>query len=240
MKNLLFLIIPLALFSCHRDKSEYENSARKLLETGQFDEAVMIANEALEHYPNDPQLYIYRGVANFELKNTEAAINDFKTSIKYDSGNYKSHYNLGNCYFQEKEYEQAIEQYLQAIRLNSKEVEIYINLGNTYFELENFEKSLQQFEFALKLDSASYLANFNAARNLIMTEDLDNAEPLLQKCTTINPDKGDAFYFLAYIYYLQGREKEEYCLLLSRSRTLGFEPTSSPLEGLCQQATYEQ
>ena len=233
MNKLYFLFVLTVIFSCHPDKVEYETSAKKSLETGQFEQTLTITSEALDHYPNDPQFFIYRGVANFELENTTEAIDDFTSSIKYDSGNYKSYYNLGNCYFQLDEYDKAIEYYQHALRLNPKEVEIYINLGNSYFELESYEKSLRQFEFALKLDSTSYLANLNASRNLIMEEKFDEAKPFLQKCISVNPDRGDAYFFLAYVYYLLEQEQEEYCLLLSKSKSLGFKSTNDTLDTLC-------
>ena len=67
------------------DEKKYENSLKLL-------------DESLQINPNDSECYSNRGVVNFELKNIEEAISDYKKAISIDNNNYNAFFNLGNLY----------------------------------------------------------------------------------------------------------------------------------------------
>ncbi len=233
MKNIWFLLLSIILFACHPDIKTYMEKAVGALQNGEFDQTIALVDEALEHFPEEPNLLIYRGVAYFEKEEFQNAIDDFNQYLMIDSTNYKPYYNLGNCYFSLQQYDSAIMNFQKALLLNSKNAEIYINLGNSFFEKKEYNQSLQHFEFALQLNSKSYLGHLNAARNYIIMEDFEASKPHLERCIELQPERGDAYYFLAYVYYLNNEDPEEYCLLFNKATSLGYQTSNTSFADLC-------
>jgi len=233
MRKYFVFSILFLLFSCKKSEEKYLTEAKNLMDQEKYEEAITLLNSAVDDHDNVSDFYNIRGVAFYQLKKYNEAISDFELSIQFDSSNYRPNYNMGNCFFEMQKYQNALIHYKKAIDLEPYSKDLYINLGNTYYELNDFTNAISNYKLAIQLDQSSYLANFNMARSLIEMDSVNQSIPFLQKCTQIDPKKGDAFYFLALTHYIAG-EPDDYCTLYKTSINLGFKPGSDILKNACQ------
>lgn len=107
------------------DSSRYQYWSQLLDLEGQLNDNEDLANEsskALGLFPNNPQLYLYNGYANKQLKNYEAALNSFKSGIFYvlsDSTLLSQFYsNIGDVDYYAKHYSASDSAYEEALKIN--------------------------------------------------------------------------------------------------------------------------
>ena len=89
------------------------------------------------------------GLANFELKNYEVAIQSYLEAIRINTNDASLHYNLGNAYQKTGDSDSAVLAYKQALMLNPSHSKAHTSLGNAYFSQEKFSDALDCYEKAI-------------------------------------------------------------------------------------------
>ena len=141
-------------------------------ELDQYDSVLAVTNKALELFPNQPALYYYKGIAHLQLKDYNAAIEDFQTGRKMVVDN--------------------------PALLN----QFYISLGDAYNEVKKYEESDAAFEAALKIDSndANTLNNYSYYLSL-RGEQLEKAEQMSGRSNQLAPNQSSYLDTYAWIMY---------------------------------------
>ena len=140
-----------------------------------YKDCIKVAKEALDYFPNDPEIYFYLGVAYNMQKDYESAVKTFEKGLDWVVGN-----------------EALKEQY-------------YSNLGETYNSLKEYDKSDASFEKALKIDSKDATAMNNYAYYLsLRKEKLDQAAKMSEKSIDIEPQNPAFLDTYGWIMYLKG------------------------------------
>lgn len=137
----------------------YYNKSRVLLDTGQYDEAIMslnfailanpanvnnyvrkiraldrvdrpkeallIADLALERFPESHVIYLDRGTINLKLKNFSASVKDFDEYLKYDDKNDEAHLMKGVAHYHLRNNMLAESSFDDAIRINPQNRKAY-------------------------------------------------------------------------------------------------------------------
>jgi tetratricopeptide (TPR) repeat protein len=229
LPSLLFVMI---CYACGPTDEELMTQARELMVNGRIKEAQKILDGVIEKTPDHQAAHNMRGIARLELDETALAIEDFDTSIRLDSTDYRAFYNRGNAYYQVQEYSEAILDYDRAMRLEPKSADIYINRANALVQLENYVEAIQDYQFAIKLEETNYLTHFNLGRTYYIGQEQDKAKICFEKCISIYETYAPAYYFLGMIA-LETDEPEASCIYWKQAADLGYLQADEVLELYC-------
>ena len=140
---------------------------------GKYPEAIEDLTKAIQlGYEDD---YVNRGSALMELKNYEAAIEDYNQAIAYRPDGAKAFFGRGLVYFEMRQYERAIDDYTQAIELQTDYSKAYNNRGLAYENLNRREEALENYAEATRLDPDNGAAHNNLGRALVYAGRLKEA-----------------------------------------------------------------
>ncbi|HEX2916292.1 MAG TPA: tetratricopeptide repeat protein [Chloroflexia bacterium] len=158
---------------------------------------------AIEEKPDDPDVYIERGMAYKKQGQLSLAMEDFDRAIELDSEYNYAYYVRGNAHFDLKEYKKAISDYDQAIRLDPSDAYTYNHRGLAYHELKQYPAAIKDFDIALELtpeDSAAYyvrgLAYFDYKKYEQAIQDFTRAIELNTYYMTAYSGRGNAYFSL--------------------------------------------
>jgi len=140
-KILVLLITILILGGCDKPSvSEGEPSSAEAYinhraddyQRGQYDEAILDLNKAIEINSRYAEAYFNRGVVYGKGKQRyNQAISDFTKAIVINPAYAEAYTNRRNAYASKNQYDKAILDYKKAIEINPKLAETYNNLGIT-------------------------------------------------------------------------------------------------------------
>ena len=102
------------------------NEASKIFGSGNYDKVIALSTEAINLNPNNDTAYAMRGSAYGNIKNYNAALQDFNSAINLGRKDYITYYCRGLAYVNLNNYNNAISDFNQAISLNP-------NYANAYY-----------------------------------------------------------------------------------------------------------
>ncbi len=144
---------------------------------GRNSQAIADLNQAIQLNPNDPNLYLNRGVTHYQGGNLTAALEDYNKALNLNPNFAEALSNRSQVYVAQQRYDEAINDASRAIQLNPNLTEAYLNRGNAYFGKNNLDGATQDYQKVLQLkpdpanQSKAYnnLGNINAAQNQLDT-----------------------------------------------------------------------
>ena len=123
------------------DPEIYSYLARIYLTTERAQEAVPLLEEAVEQYPDRPELQNFLLNAYSETGQDSLAIQRYATLVGSDPENPIYRYNYGSLLLQANEFDGAVEQLMMAVDLDTTYIDAYYNLGAAFINNAN---SVQQ------------------------------------------------------------------------------------------------
>ena len=110
-------------------------TARELLESGRFSEAVSVCEGLLEREPNSPSAHIMLGIAHAAMGDRTAAARALKDAIELDPSQPAAYANLGIVYMDQRRMEWAAEALGQAVALGDRSWSTRYNLALSYVSI---------------------------------------------------------------------------------------------------------
>jgi len=148
-------------------------------ELGEFKAMANESSRAIELFPQQPLLYLFSGVANFQLKNYELASEHLETGVNFVIGN------------------------------DQMKAQFYSYLGDAYNELEDFDKSDESYDKSLELDPDNSIVLNNYAYYLsLRNQNLEKAGEMAGRAIELDPDNGANQDTYGWVLYKMGRYEE--------------------------------
>lgn len=127
------------------------NSGIELLETEKYGEAKEIFQQEIEKKKHLDEAYRGLGIACFELKEYEDAVEAFEMALKYETVESATLFGImGACYIENGEYEKALDVYTKALSMkhltNDIEQEIQYNLIAVYENMADWDAAKKQMD----------------------------------------------------------------------------------------------
>lgn len=127
---------------------------------------------AIEFFPQQPLLYLFSGLGNYQLRNFEEALKSFEFGVKF---------------------------VVENIPLK---VQFYSYLGDTYHEINNHDKSDDAYEKVLQIEPDNSLVLNNYAYYLsLRNEKLEKAEEMSKKSIELDKENSSNLDTYAWILY---------------------------------------
>jgi len=119
--------------------------------------------------------------------NSKAALDHYQTALRIDDNFFPALNNIGTIYERQGNHPQARDAFLQAIKINPDDGEAYINLGHVLYEEGQYRAAIDQLAQGLQRSPQSAVGNFFLGSAYFKLHQAGQAEPLLKKACTLDP-----------------------------------------------------
>lgn len=158
-----------------------------------YNNIISHSSEALKAIPDNPTLWLYKGIAHTMKKEKNKAISCFESGVKLSSSNptlSKQFYTqLGDLYNEVKKYEESYNAYDKALEYDPNDAHV-LNNYSYFLSLQKVNltkaKSMSQHLTRMFPNEATYLDTH--AWVLYMTKDYKDAKKLLQRALEFTQD----------------------------------------------------
>ncbi len=121
---------------------EYTQKARVFLEKGDYVEALVNLNRAIELDPAYASAYYLRGNIKDNFEDRHGAMKDYNLAIESNSKLADAFYARGNVKMKLQDYYGAVDDYTAAIAINENYVEAYFNRGKAKQFLQAYQDAI--------------------------------------------------------------------------------------------------
>jgi hypothetical protein len=108
-------------------------------------------DKAIAVNPKHAEAYNNRGLAFYNLKLYQQAIEDFSQALRIKPQYAEALNNRGNAYYAVDQYEKAEADFNQSLRLKPKYSKAHLNRGLVYFQMQKMDQSCADFKSACDL-----------------------------------------------------------------------------------------
>ncbi|WP_413160868.1 tetratricopeptide repeat protein [Capilliphycus salinus ALCB114379] len=130
---------------------QLNNRAMKLIESGDYQQAISNLNEAVNLNPGQIEAYLNRGVAYSELNSHASAIANYDKAIELAPNNADAYYYRADEYLQAGNAPKALADYNKAIQLNPNYSQAYLDRGFIYYQQGESIKAIEDLQKAADL-----------------------------------------------------------------------------------------
>lgn len=181
-------------------------TAKQLIQFGQYKEAIKILNLALQLNPKEENLWMALAEAQFKAKDSKKALLSLDKALVINPKNASIYFTKGSIYMNSKHLENAISMLNQGLLLDNKNETGYFQLGNAYIMLKEYTKALDTYNKVTKLNPNFWqvinnqgliLYEINKKKEAILKFKLaaklsNDAEPRLALAISIYSTKGNS------------------------------------------------
>lgn len=129
---------------------------------GKIDEAILAYNEAAALAPNNTAVLHNRGLAHQNLKQHEAAAEDFRRALVLNSKLADAHFNLGNALADLNRHREAAPAYREAVALKPDFLQAWHNLGEVLQAQGDLNAAMEAYKTAMRLEPGSFARIVNS------------------------------------------------------------------------------
>jgi Flp pilus assembly protein TadD len=108
-------------------------------------------DKAIAANPKNAEAYNNRGLALYNLKLYQQAIEDFSQALRINPQYAEALNNRGNAYYQMDQYEKAEADFNQSLQLKPRYSKALLNRGLVYFQTQKLDQSCEDFRRACDL-----------------------------------------------------------------------------------------
>jgi tetratricopeptide (TPR) repeat protein len=182
--------------------------ASALAQNGQPAEAVRYYTATLALRPNNPGIYLNRGLALQDAGEVDAAIADYRQSFALAPQYAEPHNNLGNALWAKGRLDEAIDEYREAIRLKKDLPQAHYNLGRAMVAKGRPDEAIAEYHKAVQFKMDYAEAHNNLGNALQAKGRLDEAIAAYYETIRIKKDLPQPHYGLGTALLAKGRQDE--------------------------------
>ena len=179
-----------------------------LAKTADFGSAYKTAQQALQEFPDNPQIVLSYALACYFTQHTDAAESAYRQLIQMEPDSDQPYFALGNFYSDLDRFDDASKEFAIAVSKDPKNYRNHYMYGTMLFRLNRISEATAQFKTALALNPTHADSYFWLGRILLRQGMLDGAIADFQKTIQLEPKHIGAYYQLGLLYGRKG-EKEK-------------------------------
>lgn len=156
MKKLIVVtavaVLALLVSGCGKDVHYYIELGNEAVREGDFQEAVLHFEKAVEEYPESYEAHNSLGAALSAVGNLQRAVEHFSIAVALKDDFLEGYYNLGRALAGTGRFEEAIVEYQNAIDVDSTYAIAHMGLAEAYLGRNAPEKAIPSYQRAIKYD----------------------------------------------------------------------------------------
>lgn len=176
--------------------------------TGKFGTAKTVFELALQHSPDNAEVYTGLAVSYEKNDQLDTAEQHYRKAITLAPNDWEKHNNLGIFLINNARYEEAINQYNRVIELVPENPWGYNNIGIAHWYLGNTDKTIEYFEKSLSF-KPDYSTFANLATLYYYQNDYDKTIDMYEHALIINGNDYVVWGNLASAYIWSGAEQSK-------------------------------
>lgn len=199
--------VPTTTVAAKVSTSELVSEAQKLLDNGDFQNAVTKFGAAIEQEPKSAKAYGGRGQAFLGLKRYAEALDDYNKALAIEPDEKEYFKGRGKSYLGLEQYLKAVADYKKAKSLGAEDSSLSSDLGRCYGGLGQYQQAIEYFDESLetKPDANAYYLRGGLYYGL---EKYEKALEDYKLAVALNPKDADAWYQMGGCYYCLKRYKD--------------------------------
>ena len=165
----------------------HSNLGRRLLQKGEYQEAMIEYQEALRINPRDVDTLVFLGNTLLNQGKADEAFSYYERALEINPDNPEAHVNLAVILANRGRTEEAIEHDRKALQLNPKLLGARLNLAVGLVRIGRFEEALEHYRQALVINPNQPLTHINLAIALTALGKTNEAsEQYIEAATAVN------------------------------------------------------
>ncbi len=202
----------------------YRTRGKRKNETGQYDEAIVDFNRAIELDPHKADYYRERGVSYHQRGEYDEAIADISRAIELDPFKADYYFERGvNNYFN-GQCDQTIADISRAIELDPHKPNYYYERGKTYHHMGQYDQAIADKSRAIELNphNAAYYCQRGVSYH--ETGQYDQTMADFKRAIELDPFKPDYYFERGKSYHQIGQYVQA---IADKSRAIELDPVNA-------------
>lgn len=184
----------------------YVNRAKKLIDKGQYKDALDILTAAESLPQEDSLVFKYQGIIYDKLFRFDDAVKAYKKSANLNPNDKIIWKNLGYALLNVKLYDEADEAFENADKITPANSEVFLGWGMSLMKQEKIPEAHEKFILSSKFNRYNSNALFLAAVTEIKLKMYDDAENKLQFLANVAPNEGNSYEYAKLKFILKDYE----------------------------------
>ena len=196
-----------------KEKIAYANLlyvALVAMEQEQFQEAVPVLEQVLEHEPNTPIASLQLGRAYMSLHEYQKAVAPFQALAERKPDDAFARYELGCALVKTGKWDEALPHFEAAVSQMTGSAMMHFYLALVYQKTSRIDEATKEFQNALRMDANNFPANLLLGRLFVANRRAHEALPYLRKAASLRADSIDVHRFLADAYTQLGEQENSH------------------------------
>jgi tetratricopeptide (TPR) repeat protein len=165
-----------------------------------FFSCINFANQALEIYPKDAGLYVWRGIAFKYLRDYQQALDNMNVALELDPGNAWSHTHRAALYMESKDYQHALDDMDAAVSLDPSNVGTRVHRALAYVCINDYQHALDDLNTAVILEPNNAWVHTHRARLYGRINDYQCAFDDMNVAFSLDPHNAFIYVHRALLY----------------------------------------
>lgn len=170
------------------DVADYNVRGTSKAQFGDFKEAIVDFNKALQVNANDPQAFANRGKAKDELGDLKGALEDLTKAINLNPDEHDYYIHRGNTKVKMNNFQGAIDDCNKAIKIEPQDAALYAHRAGIYQIIGSYNKALNDLAKAVIIKPDYTLYYVHRANILVLTKQVEMAILEMNKALRIEPE----------------------------------------------------
>ncbi len=155
-KSLTALILIFPLLAMGQSSKDLTQRSRELIEKGEYVEALLHLNKAIEADAGNSAAYFLRGNIKDRFDDRHGAMKDYNLAIEKNPRFAEAYFARGNVKMKLQDYYGAIDDFSKAISINENYVEAYFNRGKAKQYLQAYEDAINDCSKIIQINPKNY------------------------------------------------------------------------------------
>lgn len=184
----------------------YVNRAKKMIEKGQYKDALELLTEAESLPQEDALVYKYKGIIYDKLFRFDDSVKAYKKSANLNKNDKLIWKNLGYALLNVGLYDEAEEAFENADKITPTSSEVFLGWGMALMKQEKLNDAHEKFILSSKYNRYNSNALFLAAVMEIKLKMYEDAENKLQFLANVAPNEGNSYEYAKLKFILNDYE----------------------------------
>jgi tetratricopeptide (TPR) repeat protein len=173
-----------------------------------FGEALLNISKASELKPRFPNVWFNRGLADAQLGNVEAAINDYSQAVQHNPNDFNIFMQRGSCYLARQQYDAGIADFTRVIAINPGVINAYYSRAEGYGKSGRIKEAIDDYNKVLSMKPDFPDAYINRAIAYSIAGNTAAALADYEKALQLNPTAWGVYFNRSNTLKNQGRYAE--------------------------------